>query len=51
MILENDVSQYDSYMDFDGKDHPFHGLLNTCTIQTNLNIKVVNKYIKYITKD
>ena len=32
IIPENDVSQYDSYMDSNGEVDPFHGLLNTCTI-------------------
>ncbi len=32
IIPENDVSQYDSYMDSDGEDDSFHGLLYTRTI-------------------
>ena len=51
MIPENDVSQYNSYMDFDGEDDPFHGLLNTRTIQADPNVEVVDEYVKYITKD
>ncbi len=51
IILENDVSQYDSYMDFDSEDDPFHGLLNTCTIRADPDVEVVDEYVKYITKD
>lgn len=38
-------------MDFDSKNNFFYGLLNTCIIQADLNIKVIDKYIKYITKN
>lgn len=37
-------------MNFNSEDNFFHGLLNTYTIQANLNIKIVNKYVKYIAK-
>ncbi len=50
-IQENDVSQYDSYMDFDGEDDSFHGLLNICTIRADPDVEVVDEYITYITKD
>ena len=46
---ENDVFQYDSYIDFDGEDDHFHKLLNICTIQADSNVEVVDKYVKYIT--
>lgn len=50
-IPENNVSQYDSYMDSDGEDDPFHGLLNTRTIRADSDIEVVDEYVKYINKD
>ena len=50
MISENDVCQYDTYIDFNGKNNHFYRLLNTCIIQVNLNVEVVDKYVKYITK-
>ncbi len=51
IIPENDVSQYDSYMDSDGEDDLFHGLLNTRTIRADPDVEVVDEYAKYITKD
>lgn len=36
LIPKNDVSQYDSYIDPNGEDDPFDGLLNTRTIRANL---------------
>ena len=49
MIPKNDVSQFDSYVNFDGKDDPSYGLLNTRIILADPNFKVVDKYVKYIT--
>ncbi len=51
IIPENDVSQYDSYMNSNGEDDSFHGLLNTRTIRADLDFEVVDEYVKYITKD
>lgn len=51
MILENNFSQYDSYINFNSKSDLFHKLLNTNIIQANPNIEVVDKYVKYITKN
>ena len=51
LIPENDVSQYDSYVDSDGEDDPFHGLLNTRTIRADPDAEVVDEYVKYINKD
>ena len=51
MIPENDISHYDSYSYSDGEDDFFHGLLNTCTIRADLDVEVVDEYIKYISKD
>ncbi len=42
IISENDISQYDSYMDFDGENDPFHGLLNTRTIRADPDVEVVS---------
>lgn len=50
MISENDVSQYESYINSDSEDNPFYRLLNTYIIQADLNVKVVHKYVKYIAK-
>ena len=51
IILENDDSQYDSYIDSDGEDDPFHGLLNTRTIWAGPDVEVVDEYVKHIIKD
>ena len=51
IITENDVSQYDSYVDSDADDDPFHRLLNSRTIRADPDFDVVDKYVKYITKD
>ncbi len=51
IIPENDISQYDSYMDSDGEDDHFHRLLNTRTIREDLDVEVVDEYVKYILKD
>ncbi len=51
IIPENDDSQYDSYIDSDGEDDPFHGLLNTRTIRACPDVEVVDEYVKYITKN
>ncbi len=37
--------------DSDGEDDPFHGLLNTRTNRADPDVEVVDKYVKYITKD
>ncbi len=44
IIPENDVSQYDSYMDSDGENDFFHGLLNTLIIRSDPDVEVVDKY-------
>ena len=51
IIPENDVSLYDPYIDSDGENDPFHGLLNNCTIRGEPDVEVVDEYVKYITKD
>lgn len=51
MIPENDIFQYDSYIDFNSKNNHFHGLLNTHSIQIDPNVEIIDKYVKYITKN
>ncbi len=51
IIPENDISQYDSYMDSDGENDAFHGWLNARTIQADADVEVVDEYVMYITKD
>ncbi len=51
IMPENDVSQYDTYIDSDSEDDPFHRLPNTGTIRADSDVKVVDEYVKYITKD
>lgn len=51
IIPENNVFQYNSYIDFNGENDLFHKLLNTGIIQVDLNVEVIDKYVKYITKD
>lgn len=50
MILNNDVSQYDFYINSNSKDKFFNKLLNISTIQADPNIEVIDKYNKYINK-
>lgn len=38
-------------MDFNSENDAFDKLLNTCIIQENLNVEMIEKYVKYITKD
>lgn len=43
IISENDISQCDSCIGFDGEDDLFHRLLNTRTIQVDPNVEMVGK--------
>ena len=38
-------------MNSNGEDDLFHGLLNTRTIRADLDVELVDEYVKYITKD
>ncbi len=51
LITENDVCHYDSCIESDGEDDLFHGLLNTRTIRVDLDVEMVDKYVKYINKN
>lgn len=46
IISENDVSQYDSYIDFNSEKNFFYRLLNICIIQAHPNVEVVDEYVK-----
>lgn len=50
MILNNDVSQYDFYINSNSKDKFFNKLHNIFTIQADSNVEIIHKYNKYINK-
>ena len=51
ILPQNDVPQFGSFMDSDGENNLFHGLINNRTIRTDPDAETVDEYVKYINKD